>query len=155
MVVYNKFNFPFYNLLQSKNLFKARKYADLREHGNIILDQLYVEELRGVNINDKEFIINGLKTEDIEIEELFEINENSRTISEGLRYNQRNGKEHFLDSTKFLIHAILELITDSGQDASTILRVKSSLEKKCGSMNLWRIKNIYFRMKLLHNAIRK
>jgi len=148
-VVYNKFEYPFYNLLQSKNLYMAKKYVDLKEDNYALLKSIYIDDLKKVNINDKNQITTEVKVNEINIDELFELKENQEVVSRGLSINRHFNNDYFLQKLIHDLSHVKDKFIENKQDTKPIQKVIESLKKNEQAMNSWRIKNIHYRIKLL------
>jgi len=146
-VTYNKFNYPFYNLLQSKKLYFAREQADLSDDNYALLKEIYTEELRQININNRNSISDSIDVEDINIDSLYDLKENSDIISKGLVINRKLGDQYFLERLLSNLDWIKIEFDKNHQDTLHVSDLIESIHRNRGSFNNWRIKNLHYRIK--------
>lgn len=146
-VVYNKIKYPFYNLIQSKNMYFARKISNLADDNYALLKKIYTEELRHVNINNRNRITDSVSVESINIDPLYEMKVNADTISKGLSINRKLGDDYFFDKLLSNLDSIKLEYLKNHQDDQSVLDLIVSIKRNRASFNNWRIKNLHYRIK--------
>ena len=152
-VVYNKINYPFYNLLQSKNMFFAKSSADLSEDNYALLKRFYIKELREVNINDRSMITNSVKTSSIDIDYLYNLKQNQEAISLGLIVNKKFGNNFFINELLSNLDYLTARYQISEQNTEHVINLVNSIDKNKGTFNNWRIKNLHYRLKKIRHML--
>lgn len=152
-VVYNKIKYPFYNLLQSKNMYFAKELANLSDDNYALLKEIYTEDLRHVNINNRNRISDSVLIEDINIDSLYELRKNAEIISQGLTINRKLGDDYFFDKLLSNLEFIKMEFLNHHQDSKFVSDLIESIQRNRESFNNWRIKNLHYRIKKLKHTL--
>jgi hypothetical protein len=154
-VVYNKWQYPFYNLPQSKNMYFAKELANLADDNYALLKEIYTEDLRHVNINNRKRISDSVLIEDVNIDSLYELKwANAETVSQGLTINRTLGDDYFFDKLLSNLESIKTEFLDRHEDSKYVSDLIESIQRNRGSFNNWRIKNLHYRIKKLKHTLK-
>ena len=154
-VVYNKMQFPFYNLPQSKNMYFAKELANLADDNYALLKEIYTEDLRHVNINNRNRISDSVLIEDVNIDSLYELKwANAEIVSQGLAINRKLGDDYFFDKLLSNLESIKTEFLDHHEDSKYVSDLIESIQRNRGSFNNWRIKNLHYRIKKLKYTLK-
>jgi hypothetical protein len=147
-VVYNKWKYPFYNLPQSKNMYFAKELANLADDNYALLKEIYTEDLRHVNINNRKRISDSVLIDDINIDSLYELKgANAEIVGKGLTINRKLGDHYFFDKLLSDLESIKIEFMDRHEDPRYVTDLIESIHRNRGSFNNWRIKNLHYRIK--------
>lgn len=147
-VVYNKWQYPFYNLPQSKNMYFAKELANLEDDNYALLKEIYTEDLRHVNINNRKRISDSVLVEDVNIDSLYELKwANAEIVSQGLTVNRKLGDDYFFDKLLSNLESIKIEFMNHHEDPNYVTDLIESIHRNRGSFNNWRIKNLHYRIK--------
>jgi len=154
-VVYNKMQYPFYNLPQSKNMYFAKELANLANDNYALLKEIYTEDLRHVNINNRNRISDSVLVEDVNIDSLYELKwANAEIIAQGLAIDRKLGDDYFLDKLLSNLESIKTEFLDHHEDSKYVSDLIESIQRNRGSFNNWRIKNLHYRIKKLKYTLK-
>tara|TARA_B100000767_G_C19759419_1_gene534481 strand:+ start:580 stop:2343 length:1764 start_codon:yes stop_codon:yes gene_type:complete len=154
-VVYNKWQYPFYNLPQSKNMYFAKELANLADDNYALLKEIYTEDLRHVNINNRNRISDSVLIEDVNIDSLYELKwANAEIVSQGLAINRKLGDDYFFDKLLSNLESIKTEFLDHHEDSKYVSDLIESIQRNRGSFNNWRIKNLHYRIKKLKYTLK-
>jgi len=154
-VVYNKLQYPFYNLPQSKNMYFAKELANLADDNYALLKEIYTEDLRHVNINNRNRISDSVLIEDVNIDSLYELKwANAEIVSQGLAINRKLGDDYFFDKLLSNLESIKTEFLDHHEDSKYVSDLIESIQRNRGSFNNWRIKNLHYRIKKLKYTLK-
>jgi len=154
-VVYNKMQYRFYNLPQSKNMYFAKELANLANDNYALLKEIYTEDLRHVNINNRNRISDSVLVEDVNIDSLYELKwANAEIIAQGLAIDRKLGDDYFLDKLLSNLESIKTEFLDHHEDSKYVSDLIESIQRNRGSFNNWRIKNLHYRIKKLKYTLK-
>lgn len=153
-VVYNKLNYPFYNLLQTKNLLRARQHANLLENNLEVLNKLFINELKKVNINDKKSITNDVFTDEIQIDSLYDLAHSNISIQKSIEVKKNFGQSYYFEKLKSEIKDLIFFFKRKNLDTEK-LNFLLDIIQNSNDLNDWRTKNLYYRIKLISSSILK
>jgi hypothetical protein len=120
-----------------------------------LLKEIYTEELRHVNINNRKRISDSVLIEDVNIDSLYELKwANAETVSQGLTINRTLGDDYFFDKLLSNLESIKNEFLDRHEDSKYVSELIESIQRNRGSFNNWRIKNLHYRIKKLKYTLK-
>jgi hypothetical protein len=136
-------------------MYFAKELANLADDNYALLKEIYTEELRHVNINNRKRISDSVLIEDVNIDSLYELKwANAETVSQGLTINRTLGDDYFFDKLLSNLESIKNEFLDRHEDSKYVSELIESIQRNRGSFNNWRIKNLHYRIKKLKYTLK-
>ena len=129
-------------------MYFAKELANLADDNYALLKEIYTEDLRHVNINNRKRISDSVLIDDVNIDSLYELKwANAEIVSKGLAINRKLGDDYFFDKLLSNLESIKIEFMDHHEDSKYVTDLIESIHRNRGSFNNWRIKNLHYRIK--------
>ena len=131
-------------------MYFAKELANLADDNYALLKEIYTEDLRNVNINNRKRISDSVLIDDVNIDSLYELKwANSEIVSQGLTVNRTLGDDYFFDKLLSNLESIKIEFMNHHEDPKYVTDLIESIHRNKSSFNNWRIKNLHYRIKKL------
>lgn len=149
-----KLNYPCWNLIETKNLLRLRQNYNIFKSTDLykIQKDIWIPELKEININDKEYIKPNIRTRNVDINSLkkkysSEISKHVISVEKEMNIFKKNEIKKF-------INFIIEKFNLYNENIDVLHRINDSFDNiKIDKKYHWTIKQLYYRLKIIYDFL--